>query len=289
MAREVRTGAGFIEIADRVFLARYRQWDVGVGLVVGDDRALVVDTRASAGQGAEILGDVRRLGLGVAVTQVVNTHVHFDHTFGNTAFEGAMIHAHANVARNLPPASDRIKALIREDPQGAPEYGYTAQDLLDVLDTSLRPPDTTFATTQALDLGGRAVLLGYAGRGHTDGDIRIVVPDAAVAFLGDLVEESAPPSFGEDSWPLDWPETLGGHLRELDDAVVVPGHGRPVDTGFVARQHDEITAVATVIRERCAAGLPLKEASREPDSRLPYPLKRLESAFARGYAQLSSG
>ena len=138
-----------------------------------------------------------------------------------------------------------------------------------------------------LDLGDRVVHLAHAGRGHTDGDIRIWVPDAAVVFLGDLIEESADPSLGTDSWPLDWAATLDQHLAALPpDAVVVPSHGTLVDTAFVARQRDEMAAVAGVIRERHAAGVPLADAQQEPDGRLPYPLPWLAEAFARGYAQL---
>ncbi len=284
----VSTQTGFVEIADRVFLARYPQWDVGVGLVVGADRALVVDTRASSGQGAEILRDVASLGLSVEVSHVVNTHVHFDHLFGNIAFAGATVHAHDAVARSLTASTRRIKALFRDDPGDGPEYGYTAADAADVLATEVRGPDRTFETTSSIDLGDRGVLLAHAGRGHTDGDIRIVVPDARVAFLGDLVEQSAPPSLGPDSWPLDWAATLDAHLPHIVDTVVVPGHGRPVDAPFVATQRNELAALAAVVLEWHTSGMALEEAIRTPDSRLPYPVESLTAAFERGYAQLDA-
>jgi glyoxylase-like metal-dependent hydrolase (beta-lactamase superfamily II) len=279
----------FVEVADRVWHARYRQWDVGVGLVVGSTGALVADTRASTVQGLEVLADVRRLGLRVEVVAVVNTHVHFDHTFGNGAFADARIHAHRRVGETFMADAERLKDLVRsEGDKDAPELGYTAVDLQDVLATPPRGPDVTFATTSRVDLGDRVVELAHAGRGHTDGDIRIVVPDAGVVFLGDLVEESAPPSLGGDSWPLDWAPTLDAHLTAVGpDTVVVPGHGRPADRNFVTQQRDELAAIATVVRERHAAGIPLPDAQQEADDRLPYPLDHLGDAFARGYARLS--
>src|SRR3954449_3624139 len=91
-ARDAST-RGFVEVADRVFVARYPQWDVNVGLVLGRDGAVGVGTRASDVQGSQVLDDVRRLGGDITVQHVVNTHVHFDHTFGNHAF------AHDNVGR----------------------------------------------------------------------------------------------------------------------------------------------------------------------------------------------
>jgi glyoxylase-like metal-dependent hydrolase (beta-lactamase superfamily II) len=130
--------------------------------------------------------------------------------------------------------------------------------------------------------------MAYAGRGHTDGDVAVLVPDTEAVFLGDLVEESAHPSFGSDCFPLEWADTLTSLLLETDEgAVVVPGHGRPVDIGFVTRQRDDIAAVATVVRERRLAGASLDQALRDTDPRLPYPLADLESAFRRGWEQLA--
>jgi len=282
-------GAGrFVEIGDRVLFARYPQWDVSVGLVVGSERALVVDTRGSEVQGRQVVEDVDGLALPVPVTVVVNTHVHYDHTFGNRAFNSATIHAHERVGQTFDADAERLKDRFRADPEPGPDASYSAEDVRDLLDTVPRGPDVTFATTASVDLGDRVVHLAHAGRGHTDGDIRIWVPDAGVVFLGDLIEESADPSLGSDSWPLDWAATLDRHLSAVPpDAVVVPSHGTLVDTAFVARQRDEMAALAEVIRERHAAGVSLAAAQAEPDVRLPYPLPWLTDAFARGYAQLS--
>ncbi|HEY8308445.1 MAG TPA: MBL fold metallo-hydrolase [Lapillicoccus sp.] len=284
----MRGAGGFVEIGDGVHFARYPQWDVCVGLVVGRERALAVDTRGTEVQGREVLDDLARLALPVPVTVVVNTHVHYDHTFGNRAFDSATIHAHQRVGQTFDADAERLKARFRADPEPGPDASYSTEDVRDLLDTEPRGPDVTFATTANVDLGGRVVHLAYAGRGHTDGDIRIWVPDAGVVFLGDLIEESADPSLGSDSWPLEWAATLDRHLHAVPpDAVVVPSHGTLVDTAFVARQRDEMAALAEVIRERHAAGVPLAQVQREADERLPYPLPWLADAFARGYAQLS--
>jgi glyoxylase-like metal-dependent hydrolase (beta-lactamase superfamily II) len=75
----------FTEVADRVWVARYPWFDVNVTLVGGSAGLLVVDTHSSSRSAREVVDDVRRLGAG-SVTGVVNTHEHFDHTFGNAAF-----------------------------------------------------------------------------------------------------------------------------------------------------------------------------------------------------------
>ena len=283
-----RKAHGFVEVADRVFVARYPQWDVNVGLVLGRDGAVVVDTRASDVQGSQVLDDVRSLGRDIQVRHVVNTHVHFDNTFGNAAFEVATVHAHDNVGRTIAADAERIKAAFRADPGAGPEYGYTERDAAEVMATVVRGPDRTFGGNATIDLGDRVVTMTYAGRGHTDGDVAVVVPDTDALFLGDLVEESAHPSFGGDSWPLEWADTLTSHLLQAEErSVVVPGHGRPVDLAFVARQRDDIAAVAAVIRERRLGGGSLEQALHDSDPRLPYPLGDLESAFRRGWEQLA--
>jgi glyoxylase-like metal-dependent hydrolase (beta-lactamase superfamily II) len=284
----MRGARPFVEVGDGVFLARYPQWDVGVGLVVGSEQALVVDTRGTEAQGREVVEDVHAMGLTVPVSTVVSTHVHFDHTFGNRAFEDARIRAHERVGETFTADAERLKAAARAERDPGPEASYTAQDVKDLLATVPRGPDVTFSTTSEIDLGDRLVHLAYAGRGHTDGDIRIWVPDDGVVFLGDLVEESAHPSLGSDSWPLEWPGTLDAHLAGVPaGAVVLPSHGRPVDVDFVVRQRADLHTVAAVIRERHAAGMTLTDAQHESDDRLPYPLGSLGNAFARGYAQLS--
>lgn len=282
------TGSGFTEVADRVFVSRYPQWDVNVGLVLGRDGAVVVDTRASSLQGFAVLDDIRRLGADIQVRHVINTHVHFDHTFGNGAFTAANVHAHANVARSVDADAERIKGLFRADPGTGAEAGYTSLDVIEVLATQVRAPDCTFEHGATIDLGDRAVTMGWTGRGHTDGDISVHVPDADAMFLGDLIEESAAPAFGGDCWPLDWAETLTEHLGWLGTgSVVVPGHGMPVDAAFVRRQRDEIAMVGQVIRERRDAGWSLESALAEPDGRLPYTMGWLGTAFQRGWEQLA--
>ena len=279
---------GFVEVADRVFVARYRAWDVNVGLVLGRDGAVVIDTRASDVQGSQVLDDVRRLARDIVVQHVVNTHVHFDHTFGNAAFDTATVHAHDNVGRTFEADAVRVKELFRADPGPGPELGYAARDAADVMATVLRGPDRTFGSHATIDLGDRVVTMTYAGRGHTDGDVAVHVPDTDAMFLGDLVEESAHPSFGGDSWPLEWADTLTSHLVEASDrTVVVPGHGRAVDGAFVTRQRDDIATVAAVIRERRLGGGSLEDALHEPDPRLPYPLDHLGAAIRRGWEQLA--
>ncbi len=278
----------FHEVGDRCYVGRYPEWDVSVGVVLGSAGVLVVDTRASARQGAALRDDVRRVTSQSAIRWVVNTHQHFDHTFGNVAFEGATVHAHENAAAGLAASAARVKALITEDPGLDPtQPAITAEVLGDVLDTPLRAPDETFSSVATIDLGDRYVELFHPGRGHTDGDAVIRVPDVDVIFAGDLVEESAPPAFGDDSYPLEWAASLDlvvGVLTET--SVVVPGHGAVVGKGYVEEQRGDIADVATQIQALFDAGVPLDDAQLAGET-WPFPADHLRTAIKRGYQQLS--
>ena len=50
---------GWEEVGDRVFVRRYEFFDQNIGVVLGRDEALVIDTRTTYRQAREILDDLR--------------------------------------------------------------------------------------------------------------------------------------------------------------------------------------------------------------------------------------
>ncbi len=266
------TVSGWTEVADRCFVRRYPYLDVSCTVVIGGHGPLVVDTRASLRQGRELAEHVRVL-TPLPVQTVVNTHVHFDHLFGNGAFPGVPILAHDSVPSDLPAHEARTKALYaaeHDDPEQAA-----------VLETPVVAPTATFASVLALDLGARYIELAHLGRGHTAGDVVVRVPDADLVCAGDLVEESAHPSYGPDCHPMEWGSTLAS-LSDLlgRSSVVVPGHGRVVDKDFVLGQRLDVVEVAEQISDLVGRGLSVDEALHR--GRWPFPAEHLRHAVARG-------
>jgi glyoxylase-like metal-dependent hydrolase (beta-lactamase superfamily II) len=201
---------------------------------------------------------------------VVDTHAHYDHSFGNATFAaeqpGLEIWGSEGCRRDLERFGSLQRTLtaraLRE--AGRPDEADATEDV------EILPPNRTFAADAELDLGGRTVVLYHPGRGHTGHDAVVEVPEASVTVAGDLVEEGAPPSFG-DAYPLEWPRTLDALLPRLQ-RVVVPGHGNVVDPAFVASQRDDLAVVADVARSlppdvddavlvRAAARLPVGRAA----------------------------
>jgi len=216
--------ATWTELGDRVFVRRYPFFDQNIGVVLGDGAAMLIDTRSTHAQAREILADLRELTRD-PVTIVVDTHGHFDHAFGNHVFRPAAIWGHARCVTFLERTAEVRRARV------AQEYPDLAAHLEEVV---IDPPDRTFDETGSPQVGGRRVDLFYLGRGHTDHDIVIRVPDANVLFAGDLLENGAVPFFG-DGYPLDWPETAL-RVAELSTGVVVPGHGDHGGPAFADEQ-----------------------------------------------------
>ena len=71
-------------MAGGVFVRHYRPMAITICVVQGRNGLLLVDTRASPAEAAELRTDLQELG--APLRWVVNTHAHFDHTFGNQHF-----------------------------------------------------------------------------------------------------------------------------------------------------------------------------------------------------------
>lgn len=273
----------FTEVADRVWVSRRPWLDTTVGLVGGRDGLLLVDAHGSSRSGQAVVEDVEALGVG-PVTAVVTTHWHFDHTFGLDAVVRS--HDHPPVWAHEAAAEEFAKhAAEARRARSLPDHPESDGHHDDVAATELVAPTHTFSSVRTLDLGDRIVELVHPGRGHTGGDLVVNVPDADVVLAGDLVEESGPPSWGPDSWPLEWPLALDVLLTMLrPSALVVPGHGAPVDRDFVTEQRALIGTVAETVRDLAARGV--RETDAVTSAQWPLPTEALGHAVTRAYAQL---
>jgi glyoxylase-like metal-dependent hydrolase (beta-lactamase superfamily II) len=268
----------FTEIADRVYVLRQPMLDVNVTLVLGDGEALVVDTLSTAAQAAELVTAARVLT--PAPLTVVNTHHHFDHCFGNAtvaADQHRPVYAHQTTVRLL---REHTAACRREayDEMLPADPGLAAE----LARTTILAPTHAVHQESTVDLGGRTVVLRHLGRGHTEGDLVVQVPDVDVLVTGDLIEESGPPAF-EDAYPLEWVETVAALLRlTTPGTVVVPGHGAVVGQDFIQVQHDDLATMSWLIRNGDADRAPAERVA----ARTPFDPEAGLTAVRRGYAEL---
>ena len=270
---------GWTEVADGVFQRRYDPLDISICVVRGRGGLLVVDTRSSPRQGEEIREHLRELGADPVVA-VVNTHAHFDHTFGNQVFTDVPIYGH-----DLLPA--HLKAY--ETPMLAAWVAEGLEPVEEWAAVQITVPTVLVGGEHHLTVGDRVVTLRHLGRGHTDNDLVLHVPDASTWIVGDLVEESGPPMYGSGCFPLEWPATVAALASTVGpDDVVVPGHGSPVDRSFVEAQQVQLAGVADLLRELHAAGVPVERAGEAGAGRWPLPPEGLEPAISAAYEALST-
>jgi glyoxylase-like metal-dependent hydrolase (beta-lactamase superfamily II) len=261
--------AAWVEIADGVLVRRYVELDLSIGLVLGDGECLVVDARGDLVQGAELAAAVREVTS--SPWTLVITHAHWDHSFGTASLLPSDVWAHRNCHADLLASGHQqranVAAMYRKE-------GRT-DDAEHVLAVEPVLPDHLVTDKAELTIGGRRIELAYFGPGHSDNDLVVHVPDARVVYAGDLVEQGAPPAFG-DSFPQLWPAAVHGILGLAPD-VVSPGHGEPVDVDFVTAQRAELALIselsADVVAGRCSR--------RDALSRSPYPDDVLGSAIER--------
>jgi glyoxylase-like metal-dependent hydrolase (beta-lactamase superfamily II) len=181
----------------------------------------------------------------VPLEVVVVTHAHHDHVRGLPAFDDLTTVAHEDV-----PVANRPIVLAA-----------------------------------AFDLGGRRVEVAHLGRGHTGADLVVVVPDADLVVVGDLVESAAPPSLGPDSFLHEWPATLDGVVGLMTTGTrAVPGHGDPVDRPFVYEQRGRLASVSGELRRLAESGVAAADVAARGE--WAYPVETLTPGLEVAYAQL---
>ncbi len=226
------------EVADRIFVRRYDPFDVNVTVVAGSHGTLLIDTRTTLVEATEVREHLRELPV-AAPTAVVITHAHLDHCLGAGAFAGLPLWAsdgcRGDLRRHGVAQRDRWLDWLPEE-----QHAHLRASPIPV-------PDRPVTDRHRLDLGGRDVELLVPGRGHTDHDLVVHVPDAATVLAGDLVEVGAPPQF-HDAYPFEWPATLA-RVEALGAEVTVPGHGAPADAATVSTQQRELAHLAALARE----------------------------------------
>jgi glyoxylase-like metal-dependent hydrolase (beta-lactamase superfamily II) len=212
------------EIAADVFVISDRRIPLvpNIGIVLGSDAALVVDTGMGPANGRTVLEVAKRLA-GQRALVLTLTHFHPEHGFGAQAFKGhAKIHYNRSQRDELQAKGQAYLGMFKT-------FGPGVAAALE--DTQLVLPDDVYEDGSiAIDLGGRRVELRTWGLAHTAGDQVVWLPEERILFTGDLAEERIFPIF---PWFPPEDATIDGArwaaiLSELiawKPAIVVPGHG----------------------------------------------------------------
>jgi glyoxylase-like metal-dependent hydrolase (beta-lactamase superfamily II) len=250
--------------------------------IVGSRDVLVVDTGTTPAAARAFIDDLK-LVTTKPVRYVVNTHFHYDHTDGNQAYAGkADIIAHDYVKQaiqtldvlhrepyqtsqlvNVPRRIDDLKRQLAGAKDAAARQTIqqqlkVAQEGLEQL-KEIKPtaPNVTYSTKKVLDLGNREVQLLFLGRGHTNGDTVVLLPQEKIVATGDLMESQI--AYMGDAQFAEWVTTLDA-LKKLDFETDLPGHGMPF------RGKELITAFQGYLRDLMKQGADLRKQGVTADA-----------------------
>lgn len=252
MPPELYPGYRWQELGDGIYL--HSQQDPLAGpvdgnsvIIVSSAEVVVVDTHINPAVARSVIAKIRSM-TDKPVSKVINTHWHDDHTNGNhayrDAFPDAQFIAHSATLAALrkewlpmeeqrreayadaDPDELNAKAAAMDDPELAYSYrvyaGYVKALKPELPALELVYPDTVFDDELSFDSGGRRIVLKWLGRGNTEGDIVVWLPDDKLLITGDLLVSPIP--FAFDSPMQDWITTLQ-RVSSFGATRYVPGHG----------------------------------------------------------------
>jgi quinoprotein relay system zinc metallohydrolase 2 len=205
-----------------------------IGFIVGQRCVAVVDTGGNPEQGMALKNAIENI-TPKPICYVINTHVHPDHIYGNSAFKniGAKFVGHEKLARAMSVRGDYYI-------QKAPELlgiVLTAKDII--------PPDVSVTDALDLDLGGRILRLTAHPAAHTDNDLSVYDPQTDTLWLSDLLFIEHLPSI--DGSLKGWLAELG-KLEAKSYKIVIPGHG-PLVTDWPKSMQPEKEYLSTLLTE----------------------------------------
>jgi glyoxylase-like metal-dependent hydrolase (beta-lactamase superfamily II) len=233
----------------------------GNSLVVEDGgEALLLDTKFPPCD--RFLRRWLRRHVHVPIRTVVNTHFHYDHTYGNTLYPGATILAHKRTPELM---LDRERTMWDKHRSSMP--------------TELVPDEGT-----TVRVGETEVALGYPGKAHTHGDLYAHLPQHGIVATGDLLFHGFYPFLDTGpggAWPPGKSAGLRALARDHPDATFVPGHGPVCRAADLERAADYLDWLWEAVGRARAEGWSVRETRRRLDLRR-WGLSPLPVAFRHG-------
>ena len=198
-----------------------------IGIVVGENATLVVDTGLGQRNGATVAQAARELAPRNRLF-LTTTHFHPEHAGGVLGFPGETLLIRDQVQQD---EMDRHgEEMIRMFAGRNPQW----KSLL--VGEQLRPPDMTFERELRLNLGGGVTArLLWFGPAHTKGDELVFVEPDETLISGDVVQNKVEPHiYGEGGTATSWIAAVDAAAK-LGARHVLPDHS-PIGDGSLVGQ-----------------------------------------------------
>ena len=230
-----------------------------VGIVVGADAVLVVDTGLGVRNGRTVLQEATTLAPRRRL-YVVSTHFHPEHALGEAAFPpDATIVRYVNQQKDI---DEFGLSLARAFASRSP----AARDLLE--GAAFRRADVLFDRDKRLDLGGVIVHLFGRGATHTRGDTMAFVEGDRILFAGDVVMNRTFVAFASPySSVKDWLASLD-ELAAMKPDWIVPSHGAMGGASLIDADRAYLSDLRARVAALKASGKPEDETVQEVGAEL---------------------
>ena len=220
--------------------------NANAGFILTEQGVIVVDSQMNEELAQQMLTEIRRL-TPQPVLYVVNTHHHGDHTFANHIYLPTQgIIAHENAFRFL---QEHGEEHLR---QFAQLYGKEQSKGIKVT-----LPTLTLQDHLTLTYKKRKIEILYLGKGHTEDDLVVYLPEDKILFSGDLVYVGRLPWLGDGN-TKSWLRTIE-KLKTLEFESVVPGHGKVGNRKDLLRFERYLTDLRVAVITSMLQGLSLEE------------------------------
>lgn len=273
-----------IELANGVY-ARLHEGLTNGGIIVGDEGVLLIDSLRVPSFARDFIADVKKL-TDKPIQYVVDTHSHWDHSWGNEEFPNSTIVGHANCRREMLDPDITVRWRDKVIAAGDP-WSEEARSV------QITPPDLTFEDTLHLQFAGRAIDMHWLGRAHTSGDIFISLPDDGLLFTGDVAQDGGVP-FMMDGYLKDWVGT-DNRLVEIECERFMAGHGPVGEPAAIAEARDFIVALVDGVESAIADGQDRATAASGVNASLATRFggwrgfERVEESVGYAYDQIKAG
>jgi cyclase len=227
-----------------------------LGFVTTKEGVVVIDTPMRPTDAVKWRDEVNKRG---EIRYLINTEEHPDHYQGSYFFRGVLI-THQETRDKLAKVStDEVVERVKHiDPDG----------MFLMKEYKLRLADITFTESMNLYLGKHTFMLFHLP-GHSTGGIGVYIPEERVVFATDTVFNKRK-SWLQEADPSQWLESLK-KLREMDAAIIVPGHGDICKKDYLDEQAGIISRWVEVVKSAIGNGLNEEEAAARISQPDPHP------------------
>jgi cyclase len=210
------------------------------------DDILIVDTHSKPSAVSALVSQLRREVTRKPVRYIVNSHFHWDHTQGTSAYR--RIAPHADViaseatrqlistygAERLKQSAEQIRQSVDKykerlaaanNPQEKNDLQRMIREsneyLAEMKNYTPELPNVTLTSDLIIHDKAHDLHLAFRGRAHTAGDVVVFCPQKKVIATGDVLHGFAP--FIGDGYPREWSNTLL-RISEFEFDHVIGGH-----------------------------------------------------------------